>query len=441
MRWMSLALCFTLAAALEPTPAAAQNVPADFNGDGFSDLAVGAPDEDIGAVSNAGAVNVIYGSLDGLSSSGSQFWHQNSPGVTDEAEEFDHFGSALAARDFNEDGFADLAVGVPFESAGGAVNVLYGSTTGLSAAGDQLWHQDSPGVKDAVEAGDEFGRALAAGNLNGDGFADLAVGVPLESVGAISAAGAVNVIYGSANGLSADFDQFWHQDRPDVRDAAETSDVFGISLVAADFGRGSPADLAVGVSGEKVGTVTGGAVTVLYGSPAGLSAAGNQIWHQDSAGVRESAEEGDGFGSALAGADFGSSSQADLAVGVPGEDLNLLLDAGAVNVLYGASSGLAAAGNQLWHQDREGVKETAEEEFFGSTLAAANFGQGARAELAVGVPSETVGDLPNAGAVNVLYGTASGLSAAFDQLWHQRRIAGDGAEDDDSFGGALAPSS
>ena len=56
---------------------------ADFNGDGFADLAVGVPDEDVGAVANAGAVNVIYGNAAGLTGTASQLWHQNSASVSD----------------------------------------------------------------------------------------------------------------------------------------------------------------------------------------------------------------------------------------------------------------------------------------------------------------------------------------------------------------------
>jgi hypothetical protein len=56
-------------------------------------------------------------------------------------------------------------VGVPFENVGaiadaGAVNVIYGSPAGLAAARNQLWHQDSAGILDAVEALDRFGQAL-----------------------------------------------------------------------------------------------------------------------------------------------------------------------------------------------------------------------------------------------------------------------------------------
>ena len=69
--------------------------------------------------------------------------------------------------DFNHDGFDDLAVGVPGENVGtvanaGAVNVIYGSATGLHAAGNQLWHQDRASVEGLAESGDRFGAALSA---------------------------------------------------------------------------------------------------------------------------------------------------------------------------------------------------------------------------------------------------------------------------------------
>ena len=73
-------------------------------------------------------------------------------------------------------------------------------------------------------------------DFNNDGFADLAIGVPFEWVGAVQFAGAVNVLYGSAGGLQATSpdDQFWNQDSPEVQDTAETVDGFGYSLGAGD---------------------------------------------------------------------------------------------------------------------------------------------------------------------------------------------------------------
>lgn len=89
----------------------------DFNGDGFADLAVGVPGEDTPAgTGNSGAVNIIYGSANGLTGDGSvptpRFFSQNAVGVPgDGSEPNDYFGAALAAGDFNGDRFSDLAIG------------------------------------------------------------------------------------------------------------------------------------------------------------------------------------------------------------------------------------------------------------------------------------------------------------------------------------------
>ena len=88
-------------------------------------------------------------------------------------------------------------------------------------------------MEDAAEYNDSFGESLAAGDFNGDGDADLAVGVRDESV-AHSDDGAVNVIYGSAAGLSATTvpDQLWYQGTPDVEGTPNSGDEFGSSLTA-----------------------------------------------------------------------------------------------------------------------------------------------------------------------------------------------------------------
>jgi hypothetical protein len=77
--------------------AAAEGLRADFNNDGFADLAVGVVGENLGAIGNAGAVNVLYGSAGGLTGTGSELFTQDSPGVPDSVEFDDIFGEALPA--------------------------------------------------------------------------------------------------------------------------------------------------------------------------------------------------------------------------------------------------------------------------------------------------------------------------------------------------------
>jgi hypothetical protein len=205
------------------------------------------------------------------------------------------------------DGYDDLAIGAPGEGIGtrflgqapgtGAVNVVYGSSTGLIDSGNQMWHQDVTNIIGASEQGDFFGSALAVGDFDMDGYDDLAIGVSAEGFGIIYGTGAVNVLYGSSSGLSSANNQMWHQDMGTIMGICEPGDFFGSALAVGDFDMDGYDDLAIGVPCESIETIRcTGVVNVIYGSSTGLIDSGNQMWHQDVSGILGLSEKGDMFG-------------------------------------------------------------------------------------------------------------------------------------------------
>jgi hypothetical protein len=346
----------------------------DFDCNGYDDLAIGAPFEDLGSISNAGSAVVLYGSGFGLTSEGNQLWHQDRSGIPGVPEEGDNFGKSLAAGDFNGDGCDDLAAGVPSEdvstiSDAGAVNIFYGSESGLSSAGSQIWDQGDPTVLDEAETNDFFGHALATGDFSGDGYDDLAIGVPFEDDSdALGDTGLVNVLYGSDAGLTATNDQVWSQEVGFIPDEAELTDRFGYSLTTGDFNNDTYDDLVVGVPYESLDAhAAAGAIHVIYGSAGRLTTVGNQMFSLE---VDEMGDF-DNFGWSLAAGHFNGDAFDDLAIGAPRKTIDGNTEAGQVNIICGFFNGLVMAGAQTWTQDSTGILGSVEEgDYFGWSLAA-----------------------------------------------------------------------
>ena len=241
------------------------------------------------------------------------------------------------------------------------MHVLYGSDNGITASGSQLWTQNSSGIADTADSCDGFGQVLAAANFGNSAQADLAIGIPLENVGSVTNAGAVNIIYGTSTGLASVGNQFWHQNSSGIANSATEGDQFGNALAAANFGKTAQADLAIAAPGETIGSGgddRGAVRHPLYGTSTGLfadpiaSSKSRSLWHFQASEVL------DQFGFALSAGNFGRTGEADLAVGVPGESIGGFGAAGAVNVIYGTASGLASTGNQFWHQNSAGILDS-----------------------------------------------------------------------------------
>jgi hypothetical protein len=422
----SLLLTIGLGITSAPLAAAADcvhNVVGDINGDGHADAAIGEP----GASNSAGAVHLLYGTMDGLVPNASggtrddQLFTQATSGVPGTPESGDSFGASTVLADFNGDRCADLAIGVPGENSDtGFVQVLYGSPGGVTTAGVQSVGEDTLFGTGSGETVEEFGSTLAFGDLNDDGFADLVVGSPGEVVGNALSAGGVAVIYGSAGGLDAGATDavLITQNTPNVVGSAEENDRFGSALAVGDFNGGGVADLAVGVPGENG---LSGIVEVLP-SVAGTGVDPLQTvgYSQNTASVPGASESGDGFGSALAAGDVTGDNRADLAIGVPGENgpgtypgQVIAVGAGAVSFLPGSSNLLTGSGSQFWSQDSLGVDGVAAStDQFGASLVMARLDNGNLMDLAIGAPEDSIGSLDDAGSVTILLGRSTGLSTS-----------------------------
>lgn len=397
----------------------------DFDGDGFSDLAVGAPGDGPANGAASGAVNVLYGSGSGISG-GADIFHQGTTGIGDTRQAGDRFGEALAAGDFDNDGYDDLAIGVPGEGVAGHANagmihVLNGSAAGLTATGGLDWHQDTTGLAGVAEDGDEFGSALTAGDFNGDGAMDLAVGAPGEEIAGEAGAGLVQVLPGKrTSGLTTVGDMLLHQGQPDVRNFAEAGDGFGASLASGSVDADGFDDLIVGVPREDVaGKRNAGLVHYFPGSAKGPTDSSDTLLHQGSTGIIDKLEPGDRFGWSVAVGDVDGDGFADVAVGIPFEDLPGAANAGSVAVIDGGVNGLSQR-DALFSQDTEGVVQVAEAgDRFGFAVALLDIEEDGRLDLAVGVPGENLNGLANVGEVAVLFGRAAGIVTAGDLRLHQ----------------------
>jgi hypothetical protein len=163
-------------------------------------------------------------------------------------------------------------VPIAFEDDPGRVQVLQlQAGAPLTVARTLALTQSSGGVPGSDEPGDSFGRSVAIGDLDRDGYADLAIGANGED----EDSGRVTVVHGAANGWRPSGNVAYDQDTVGIPGLRETGDGFGGSVTLLDHDRDGRLDLTAGAPGENSSS---GAVTTLPGSGSGLTTSGSRTF-------------------------------------------------------------------------------------------------------------------------------------------------------------------
>ncbi|MEU6121619.1 VCBS repeat-containing protein [Streptomyces sp. NPDC047123] len=389
---------------------------ADFNGDGYQDLAIGAHTASVGDVERAGVVTVAYGSATGLKYETSKILGQADPGVPGEPVPDGKWREVSAAGDLDGDGYDDLVVHWLEKTT-----VLWGSKDGITGEGTAL-----PAGNYTAGSPKLLGGGMGVGDVNGDGVDDFVSRAHNGSgIG-------VSVLLGPLNrgtGLPA---AVWNRSTAQQDDlvlgTVYVGDLTGdgkADVVASGgvvLGNGKPGGVIL--KGSADGLVKGSSfagpyqyqsslpsafgdlnkdgyqdlvtgypeqnkVYVTYGGPNGVSGSvKSRTYTQASAGVPGVDEAGDRFGSAVAVGDTDRDGYADLVIGASyetGADAATTARSGAVTVLRGGADGITTTGAASFTQNSRGIPSTSEnDDHFGASAAVVGAGRDGATELYVG---------------------------------------------------------
>jgi len=352
----------------------------DVNGDGYSDVIVGAPNFDNGQT-DEGRVFVYHGSASGLSTTANWTVESNQANA--------YFGTSVAfAGDVNGDGYSDVLVGSPNFDNGqtdeGRAFVYHGSATGLSTTAN--WAVESN------QASANFGVSVSsAGDINGDGYSDVIVGSPNFDNGETNE-GRTFLYHGSATGLATTAN--W------TVESNQALASFGWSVASAgDVNGDGYSDVIVGAFFFDNGESNEGRAFIYHGSATGLSATAN--W------TAESNQANAFFGRHVAPAgDVNGDGYSDVIVGAYAFD-NEQTDEGQAFVYHGSATGLNATANWTTESNQASA-------FFGVSVASAGDVNGdGYSDVIVGASSFDNGQTDE-GRVFVYYGKPAGLANTVD---------------------------
>ncbi len=415
----------------------------DFDNDGFDDLAVGSLE--VSTENQGGSVTVFYGSNSGLVTAGAMVITQASIGVPDDIESGDQFGKALGVGDFDNDGYADLAIGAPRESFGlatssGAVFVIEGSAAGLAISGTSMFRQGVGRTPGVAEAGDWFGAAVAGGDVNGDGFDDLAIGAPYEDTSVVDG-GAVTVLRGSSTGVTTTSAAMYWPGRESTTGPAVSEARFGHRLVIGEIRGAAAAELMVCAPWHRVaGHDRAGAVWVLRGAAGGPTSVGGAVLSEATPGAPGAVDAGDEFcldGIALGR--VGATEHQALAVSVR-QNADGLAESGSISIFPDHPS-WPILQNAMRQFDRRDISPAGTQRVgdgWGANPQFSDLNGDGSFSLVVAIPGNDTSAGSNVGGIDVIGDVYNAANTRRSYTQNSTHVAGT-SEANDQWGGA-APS-
>jgi hypothetical protein len=399
----------------------------DINGDGFADLIVGAKANDPQAVIGAGAAYIIYGKKTFVSTPTPGFSIElasssNTKIAGGAAQDLVGF-SVRAAGDVNRDGRADLIIGAPSTANfTGASYVVFGKTGGLGANFNLATLNGVNGFRiDGEAVDDHFGSSVAgAGDINGDGFADLIIGAYDASTNGNDYSGAAYVIFGKRSGFTATLALSSLNGTNGFKINGEAADDYaGWSVSGAgDVNGDGFGDLVIGAStATRNGHTQGGSAYVVFGKKTGFTASLNLSALDGLNGFEIPGHENSAkFGHSVSSAgDLNRDGFADLIIGAPTASPNGDSAAGSAYAIFGKRDGFTATLDLATLDGIDGFRidgvEAGDQAGF-SVAAAGDLNKDGYGDLIVGAFGANPANIDGAGTAYVIYGTALPMKIA-----------------------------